>query len=310
MNNYKENPHQYEWGPFPFRDGKRILDIRYDEVFKAVFTRDTAESRGALSDLISSLIGRAVSVEALVANEPATDYLGGKKIRYDIACKSRDGEPVDVEMSFHPLTDELNRLEYFASRLFVGQDIAGVEKNYSDLKESYQISILAQRHFFPDKNLTHTFLYYDPETRVSLEGKIRIITLELEKSAMYIDRPVSEMTNVELWAVYFQYLTNWAERGKINEIIDTEEGIAMATNALCQITDNFEEYSRLTTALKSRLDWQASMVGAKREGHAEGLAEGRAEGILEIARKMKEMGDPIEKIQAVTSLPAESIEQL
>jgi len=171
MKTNKENPSQYEWGPFPFGDGKRILDIRYDEVFKAVFTRDTAESRGALSDLISALIGRAVSVETLVANEPATAYLGGKKIRYDIACKSKDGEPVDVEMSFHPLTDELNRLEYFASRLFVGQDIAGVEKNYFDLKESYQISILAQKHFFPDKNLTHTFLYYDPETRVSLKPR-------------------------------------------------------------------------------------------------------------------------------------------
>jgi hypothetical protein len=139
MKTYKENPPQNEWGPFPFGDGQRILDIRYDEVFKAVFTRDTMESKTALSDFISTLIGRAITVETIVANEPATDYLGQKKIRFDIACKSKDGEPIDVEMSFFPFNDELNRLEYFASRLFVGQDIAGVEKDYSDLKESYQI---------------------------------------------------------------------------------------------------------------------------------------------------------------------------
>jgi hypothetical protein len=170
MKTNKENPPQYEWGPFPFGDGRRILDIRYDEVFKAVFTKDTTMSRVALSGLISALVGRVVTVETLVANEPATDYLGGKKIRYDIACKSKNGEPIDVEMSFFPLTDELNTAGDFASRLFVGQDIAGVEKDYSDLKESYQIAILAQKKFFPDKNLTHTFLFYDPEARVSLEA--------------------------------------------------------------------------------------------------------------------------------------------
>jgi hypothetical protein len=70
-----QNPPQYEWGPFPFGEGTHILDIRYDPVFKAVFTRDTAKSRGALSDLISALIGRIVSVETIVANEPPIDDL-------------------------------------------------------------------------------------------------------------------------------------------------------------------------------------------------------------------------------------------
>ena len=108
----------------------------------------------------------------------------------------------------------------------------------------------------------------------------------------------------------------------------------MAINAMCQITSNYEEYSRLTTDLKNQLDWQASMVGAKREGRAEGFSEGREEGLskgreeglskgreeglskgraetsLEIARKMKEMGDSIEKIQAITGLPPETIERM
>jgi predicted transposase/invertase (TIGR01784 family) len=299
--NYK-NPPQYEWGPFPFGDGERILDIRYDPVFKAVFTRDNAKSRGALSDLISALIGRIVTVEAIVANEPATDYLGQKKIRYDISCKSKDGELVDVEMSFHPIDDELNRIEYFASRLFVGQDIAGVEKSYYDLKESYRISILAQKRFFPDKNLTHTFLYYDPETRVSFDGKIRIITLELEKAAMFIDKPAQEMSGAEAWAVYFQYLTNEAKREKIKEIIDREEGIAMATNAMCQVTADYEEYCRQTTILKSELDWQASMVGAKREG--------RKAASLEIARKMRARGRSLAEIAEDTGLPPETIAKM
>jgi predicted transposase/invertase (TIGR01784 family) len=296
-------PTQYEWGPFPFGDnGVCIFDIRYDPVFKAVFTKETAKSRGALSSLISALIGRTVTVEAITANEPPTSYMGQKKIRYDIACRSKNGEPVNVEMSFHPIEDELNRLEYFASRLFVGQDIQGIDKSYSDLKETYQISILAQKLFFPDKNLTHIFEFYDPQTHVSLDGKIRIITLELEKTTVFISKSVEEMSNAERWAAYFQYLTDEAKREKINEIIDCEEGIAMAMDALCQVTADEEEYARLTSLMKGELDWRSSMKDAKREG--------RNEASLDIAQKMKEMGDSIEKIHTITGLPLETIAQL
>ena len=90
METNNQNLAQNEWGVFfPFRKGKRIMDIRSDQVFKAVFTRDTYESRTALSRLISALIGRTVEVENIVANEPATGFLGQKKIRYDISCISK-----------------------------------------------------------------------------------------------------------------------------------------------------------------------------------------------------------------------------
>jgi len=309
-----ENLSQYDWGFFPFENGKRILDIRSDQVFKAVFTRGTPDSRGALSDLISALIGRNVEVETIVANEPATGFLGQKKIRYDISCMSKNGEPIDIEMSFHPIDDELNRIEYFASRLFVGQEIEGIDKTYSDLKETYQISILAQKPFFPDKNLTHTFLYYDPLTNVSLNGKIRIITLELEKADVFINKPVKEMTNTEQWAAYFQYLTDEAKREKIKEIINHEEGIAMATNTLCQVSAEYEAYALQTSLMKGELDWRSGMRDAERRGHKEGLnegfIEGRNEASLDIACKMKEMGDSIEKIHTITGIPIETITQL
>jgi predicted transposase/invertase (TIGR01784 family) len=55
-----------------------------------------------------------------------------------------------------------------------------------------------------------------------------------------------------------------------------------------------------------------------KKGMAEGRIEGRVEdekigietGKLEIARKMKEMGDSVERIQTLTGLPMETIEQL
>ena len=308
-----ENPARHEWGPFPFGD-RAVMDIRYDPVFKAVFTKETAESRIALSDLISALIERTVTVETIIANEPAIDDTRQRYLRFDVACKTGKGEPVNVEMAFNPKTSEQVRLEYHTARLFVGQDIHGQDKDYDDLKETYQIAILAKERFFPDENFAHNFLYYDPNARVSLGGRTRIITVELVKTGPVVDKPIEEMTNTERWAVFFQYLTDEDKRGKIIEIINREEGIAMALGTLANITQDEIEYARMSNLIKSQLDYQSGMVSARREGlaqgHNEGLAEGRNEASLDIACKMKTMGDSIEKIHTITGLPIETITQL
>jgi len=317
MKTENENPAQNEWGPFPFGD-RAVIDIRYDPVFKAVFTKETAESRIALSDLISALIGRTVTVDTIIANEPPIDDIRQRYLRFDVACKTDKGEPVNVEMSFNPDASEPVRLEYHAARLFVGQGLHGQDKTYDDLQETYQIAILAKERFFPDENFAHNFLHYDPDNHVSLGGRTRIITVELVKTGPVVDKPIEEMTNVERWAVFFQYLTDEEKRGKIIEIINREEGIAMALNTLANITQDEVEYARMSTLIKSQLDYQSGMVGARRKGLAEGFTKGHDEGLtegfnkanLENARKMKAMDFLTEQIQAVTGLPIETIEQI
>jgi len=73
---------------------------------------------------------------------------------------------------------------------------------------------------------------------------------------------------------------------------------------------------------KALSDWTSGVNHARREGIKEGIEKWRAEGEakgevkghteerLEIARKMKEMGDSIEKIQTITGLPPEAIKQM
>ena len=302
MKTNNQNPAQYEWGPFPLRDGESVLDIRYDPVFKAVFTKDTYESRGALSRLISALIGRDVTVETIIANEPPVDDLRQRYLRFDVACKTEEGEFVNVEMAFNPIASEPVRLEYHVSRLFAGQDLHGKDKKYNDLKETYQIAILANEKFYNDESFIHNFIYSDLENRISLGGRTKIITVELVKTESAVGKPVEEMTNAELWAVFFQYLTDPEKRNKIIEIINQEEGIAMAVDTLINITKDEIEFARMTTLIKSELDWRSGMADAENKG--------RNEANLENARKMKTMGFLTEQIQAVTDLSAETIAQL
>ena len=71
-----------------FNDDDDLIDIRFDNVFKAVFARDTQLSNAALSKLVSALIGRELQVESINANEPPVGSLTDRQIRFDISCRA------------------------------------------------------------------------------------------------------------------------------------------------------------------------------------------------------------------------------
>ena len=269
MHNSQQNFNRTKTGAIQFADTDNLLDIRYDNIFKAVFTKETPASKGALSRLVSALIGREVSIVSIIANEPPIDNIRDRQIRFDINCKTQNNELVNVEMSFTPDPYEPVRLEFHAGKLFVGQDIKGVEKNYDDLKQSYQIAILAKERFFPDEEFFHTFEYYDPIHQISLNGRSRIITVELSKLSKVVKKPINEMSTQEQWGIYFRYLTDKRKRCKINEIVEQEEGIAMASEVLMTISKDEAERFRLMSEEKYQLDMQSKLVHAKRKARAE-----------------------------------------
>ena len=82
------------------------------------------------------------------------------------------------------------------------------------------------------------------------------------------------MSNQEYWAVYFRYLTDKKKRMKINEILEYDEGIAMASEVLLSISRDEIEQARLMSEYKYELDTQSKLVHAKREGRQEGIQIG------------------------------------
>jgi predicted transposase/invertase (TIGR01784 family) len=297
-----------------FEDNDDILDIRKDNVFKAVFAKDTPESAQALSRLVSALIGKNVTIVSLLTNEPAIGNLRDRQIRYDINCRTENGELVNVEMSLNPDAFEPLRLEFYISKLFIGQDIRGRDRNYYNLKKTYQVAILAKERFFQDEVYFHSFEYYDPKNKVSLNGKTKIITLELSKLAKIVEKPIKEMSVSERWAVFFGYLTDRSKRSKINEILETDEGIAMASQVLIKVSRDEEERARIMRDEKIELDYQSYMVNAKRQGREEGLKEGREEGIKEgreeIARNALAKGISVDIVHEITGMDIEFIQKL
>ncbi|MCL2154676.1 MAG: PD-(D/E)XK nuclease family transposase [Leptospirales bacterium] len=203
---------------------------------------------------------------------------------------------INVEMSLNPGPFEPVRMEFHVGKLFIGQDVKGREKNYGNLKQAYQITILAKRRFFQDKEFFHSFEYYDPIRGVSLNGRTRIITIELSKLREIIKKPIDEMSAQEHWAIYFKYLTDKSKRREINKIIELEEGIAMASKMLKNISKDEIERARLMSEYKYQLDTQSKLVTAERKGIQKGLEKGQnyvlelmAQGLTyeEIKKKIK-----------------------
>jgi hypothetical protein len=274
-------------------NGLEPLSILQDNVFKAVFTKDTEASRGALRYLLSAITEQNLEIIDLMANEPAIDDIHDRQIRYDIHCKIRETqEQIDVEMTIYPDVLEELRLEFLASKLFCSQDIRGRDRDYSDLKRAYQISILANNKFlsdkpvFEDKEYLHTFEYYDAEHHISLGGQIRIITLELNKLEVVLPKGVSGMTVRERWGVYFKYHEDREKEGIIKEILEQEEGIQMAQEAYSSITQDERERSRLMSEWKFQMDFQSKMVSAERAFRRE-----RAEKEQALAEKEQERAE-------------------
>jgi predicted transposase/invertase (TIGR01784 family) len=255
-----------------------IIDICRDNVFKTVFTKATPESEEALSGFLSKFTELKLSIIMVIANELPIDNIRDRQIRFDINCKTESGELINVEMTMYPDDSEPVRLEFYAGKLFTGQDIRGKEKTFSDLKPTYQISILVKKSFFADEDIVHCFEYYDPERQVSLGGRSRIITVELNKLDKIIEKPVEQMTAQERWAVFFRYVTDTEKRGKINQILEIEEDIAMACQVLRNISKDETERARLMSEYKFETDYQSKIVQAERRGEKRGEERGEKRG--------------------------------
>ncbi|AEF86477.1 hypothetical protein TREPR_3299 [Treponema primitia ZAS-2] len=278
--------------PIQIKAEDDLLDITRDPVFKAVLIRDSPGSRNALRCLVSAAIDQPVTVLSVTANEPPVNNLRDREIRYDIAVKFNDGSLGDIEMTLYPDTHEHLRQEYYLARLFTTQDIKGIEHHYKDLQPAWQISILG-KNIHNDQALVHRFRYYDQENNLSFNGLTAIINIELKKAEQFLDKPIPAMTPIERWSVFFQYALDPERLDLINEILNYDEGVAMATAELLTVSEDERERARIEHELKNQLDWQSGMTNARLEGEDTGykLAKMEYDGIIQTLKAEREQAE-------------------
>ena len=79
--------------------------------------------------------------------------------------------------------------------------------------------------------------------------------------------------------------------------------------AVDRVSRDYKRYVRKMGIIKNQMDRAQARREAREEGLAEGLEEGENRKALEIARKMKKAGRPIDEIIEFTGISIKCIEQ-
>ena len=231
---------------------------------------------------------------------------GDRSLIYDILCKTDSDEYIIVEMQNKSQPFFKNRAIYYMSRSIVEQGERGSEWEY-DIKAVYLVAFLNFKLGDISQEFRTDVALMDMKTLKPFSDKERMIFLQLP----YFTKDLDDCTDIFEKLIYvlkhmeiLQRMPFLAQDAVFKRLSEIAEVAALSK----------EERRQYDESLRHYRDTIAVMHGQYLEGESKGRAEGRAEGrderTLEIARKLKADGMPVEQITKYTGLTAEEIECL
>ena len=177
---------------------------------------------------------------------------------------------------------------------------------YDTLAQTYQVTFCSYTVFPNRPEYANSFsMRHDQDNELFCDA-IRVIYVELNKLDKIIKKPVNEMTDLEKWAVFFQYADEAKHRETLNKIISSKEALQMAGELLMTISQDEHERARL----RSRRIFETDLASDMATSEAIGEKRGRKESALSIARNLLGMNMPLDQIITATGLTREEVENL
>ena len=300
-----------------------ILPPSDDRVFKLILT--APDAKPVLMDLISSIIQRAVVGVEVRNNEIPPNDTDEKAVRFDVNCKIDDGSQVDLEMQASRIQEDKDgnhqnlkgKSVYYLCDLHSSQSSKGV-KRYDHLARTYQVTFCSYT-VFPDRTeYVNSFSMRHDKDNALLSDAIHVVYVELSKLREIMKKSVSDMTDLEKWAVFFRYADEPKHRDTVNEVIASKEALKMAGNLLMSISQDERERAVFRSRKMYRTDYESDMATSWDNGKREGMEIGRREGMeierrnsnMEFARKLLRRNRPLEEIMEDTGLTHDEIERI
>jgi predicted transposase/invertase (TIGR01784 family) len=270
---------------------------------------------------------------------PIRDILA-KRERFDVSCKIDSGDQIEVEMQADPMEGDKSANEHMNIRgrsIFNVCDLHSSQKSisvpYGKLARTYQITFCGYTVFEGRESCFNCFSFRNPEGEELLNA-VNILFVELSKLKRVLEKPVTEMTSGEMWAVFLAYANKPQHREVLNAMIAAKEEIRVAYGLLTSISQDEDERARFRARRKFQMDLEHNRIVSFEEGERKGFEEGERKGFEEgerkgfnegerkgfdegerktkheVARSMLTDGLPVEKVVQYTCLPREEIEKL
>ena len=280
---------------------QKFLDPKNDVAFKKIF--GTEKNKDILIRFLNDMIlfkERKPIVEVSFLKTMQDPDISSKKTSIvDILCTDQDHNTYVVEMQASGHKGFEKRAQYYAAKAYSNQmNVGGI---YENLKEIIFVAI-ANFVMFPDKiayKSDHVIL--DKETKEHNLKDFSFTFLELGK----FNKTKEELfSQIEKWAYFFKYAPETTPE-ELKILIEHNPTFKRAYEELDRFYWTEEELFAYEDALKKDWDYVASM----NQKFDEGKAEGKAERDIEIAQTMIQEGLSIEKIQKMTGLSIEIIQE-
>ena len=281
-----------------------LLNPRVDTTFKALFTQDTDDSRGALRSFLEAATEKAIRTVELRPNDAPKGCDGQRGVSFDVLCVFDDGQPADIEMqAFNQKYDYGKRAEYQVARLET--TYLGKGDPWERAPEVYQITVLDFTYDAGAESAVSRFAMRTKDGR-ELSGRLNVVFVELPK-ARKLEGSVERNTALENWAIFLKDADDPDKRNVIEKLMRKEEGLMLAQNTLSSISEDRDLWIAQYREEVRERDEISSREAFKREG----LAEGREEAMLEAARRLLAMGQLEEaRVAQATGLPPERVRRL
>lgn len=296
-----------------------ILPPSDDRVFKLLLT--SPDSKPVLIDLISAIIGQKVSNVEVRNNEVPPEDTGEKAERLDVNCVTDDGSQVDLEMQASRIEEVSDgnhqnlkgKSIYYLCDLHSSQSAKG-KRRYDKLARTYQVTFCSYTVFPERVDYLNTYKLCNVQDGELLSDAIQIVYVELSKLKEIIKKSVSDMTDMEKWAVFFQYASEPTERATVNKVIESKEALQMAGDLLMSISKDERERAVFRSRRMYQTDLASNLATAEDRGERRGIEIGERRGAqnrsIEIARRMLHAGETVEKTVLYSGLTAEEVEAL
>lgn len=287
--------------------GADILPPSDDRVFKLILT--PLDAKPVLIDLVSSIIKRPVlDVEVRNNDIPPSDT-EEKAERLDVNCRIDDGSQIDLEMQASRIQEDSDgryqnlkgKSIYYLCDLHSSQPSRGVRR-YDRLSRTYQVTFCSYTVFPNRSDYVNSFSLRHDEDNELLSDAIQVVYVELSKLQEIMKKSVDDMTDLEKWAVFFQYASEPNHRETVNKVIASKEVLQMAGNLLMSISQDERERAVFRSRRMYQTDLQSDLATAEDRGERRGR--------IEVARNLLKINLPLEQITLATGLTSEEVERL
>jgi hypothetical protein len=257
-----------------------LLNPCSDEVFKALFTNESDESRTALRCFLTAVLHKEVKNVELRPNEPPVIDDSDKAVRFDVSCTFNNGEAADVVT----LTNKSKRRK----RVPVLQ-----MRSVTNIRLK-SICIHTKVH-----GCTFVWLTACRNNGHLLSGIQTVIFLELPKIDVLGNVPPETLHSEEKCCKFLIDADNPSKQDYINKLTASDGGIMEAKKTLDKISSDWVLWKRELDREVIERDHNSELHYVKEQGTLQAKRED--------ARNFKALGVPVQTIAQATGLSEDEI---